>query len=223
LYKQEDLSIPGSIPPPAAPTEVMVALQHGQTEHYHASVPFGMNDFEIPGLATFTAPMPSSHSMRSFSQYDYDQPALTSFSTMPTPTRSYTAPSTSFSGLTPTSLNQDVFGSGASEIHSTPVTPITAIPFRTVPHHPIALQSDTPFRRSKYEIGDYVSLHTPFCQTSIFKKYEFPELQYSYILLTVYSSHYNPAHFRNPEFKPEQWQPDEYNTIDKSRKKSSST
>lgn len=151
----------------------MVALQHRQTEHYHASVPFGMNDFEIPGLATFPPPMPSSHAMRSFSQYDYDSPPVTSFASMPTPTRSYTAPTTSFGGLPPNSLHQDIFRPSTSEIHSTPVTPSTAMPpsLRSLPHHPMPLQSDTPFRRSKYEIGDYVSLHPPFCQTSIFKKY----------------------------------------------------
>jgi ubiquitin thioesterase protein OTUB1 len=40
--------------------------------------------------------------------------------------------------------------------------------------------------------------------------------------LTIPSSHYNTAHFNNPDFEPEQWTPEnDYAAADRPRKKSS--
>src|ERR1700761_6765749 len=90
LYKQEDIPVPMSISAPTGSNEIMVALNHAQTEHYHPNLPFAVNDFEIPGMALFpSSAMSSPMEMRQYSQYDYSQASLLPISSMSAPARSY--------------------------------------------------------------------------------------------------------------------------------------
>lgn len=77
-----------------------------------------------------------------------------------------------------------------------------------------------PFRPSAWELeADFMSAHSqlPFT-TSIFRKYVFSNRSQSLssLSLTPTSSHFNTAHFLNPDFQPEEWRPDDdYSTTAK--------
>jgi ubiquitin thioesterase protein OTUB1 len=181
LYKVEDTVV--SVPPPPTATDVMVNFQQSQTEQRFAGLPFEVNNFEIPGLATFPGGGPQS----------YD-----SFNFLPA-TSCYAAPTSSFT-MSPISPQvQEVYRSNGPEPASTY-------------HHPnglsraLSIQESLPFRRSKWEVETYAALqHGP--QT------------HNNVLSSVFkNSHYNPAHFSNPEFEPEQWLPEaDYVATDRSR------
>ncbi|OCL02684.1 cysteine proteinase [Glonium stellatum] len=92
--------------------------------------------------------------------------------------------------------------------HVNPTIPVES-PIGMSINSPMTIERGGPFRPSMYELepgfhsGQSHSL--PF-QTSIFR-----------------NSHYNTAHFLNPDFQPEEWTPDsEYVTSNRSRNKSSS-
>ena len=73
-----------------------------------------------------------------------------------------------------------------------------------------------PFRPSAWELEPEFAQATssmPF-QTSIFRKYvNIVSMMPLNALLTPCSSHFNTAHFLNPDFQPEEWHPeDEYIT-----------
>jgi hypothetical protein len=180
LYKQEDVSVPMSISAPTGNNEILVALNHAQTEHYHANLPFAVNDFEIPGMAIFPpSAMSGPMEMRQYGQYDYPQASLLPMSSMSGPARSYPAATTSFATMPATTIHQDMFRPINIPAEPQPppaVTPISGLPspLSSLPHHNVSLQSATPFRRSKWEVENFASLNgtiAPFCQTSIFKKY----------------------------------------------------
>jgi len=161
----------------------MVNFQHGQTEQRFANLPFEVNNFEIPGLATFPgAPQPYG-----------------GFNHIPA-TTCYTTPSSAFS-MTPIAPQiQDVYHSSAPEPQSTiPAYILTAGLTRAMGIH-----ESMPFRRSKWEVETYAAWNQGApqhnVQSSVFK-----------------NSHYNPAHYSNPEFEPEQWTPTDYVAPDRTR------
>lgn len=86
---------------------------------------------------------------------------------------------------------------------------------------PLAVERGGPFRPSMYELEPgfgFSNQAQPF-QTSIFRKYV-SYLPFDLPDLTLYSSHYNTAHFMNPDFQPEEWCPDgDYATGNKGRHK----
>ncbi|KAK1909231.1 hypothetical protein P3342_011310 [Pyrenophora teres f. teres] len=74
---------------------------------------------------------------------------------------------------------------------------------------PVGIERGGPFRPSMYELepGFGSSMQVQPFQTAIFR-----------------NSHFNTAHFMNPDFSPEQWNPDgEYATGNKGRHKSHSS
>lgn len=92
--------------------------------------------------------------------------------------------------------------------HVNPTIPIES-PINMPINSPTSIERGGPFRPSMYELEPrFHSGHShslPF-QTSIFR-----------------NSHYNTAHFLNPDFQPEEWSPEsEYVTSNRSRHKSSS-
>jgi hypothetical protein len=164
---------------PGGNNEIMVALNHAQTEHYHANLPFAVNDFEIPGMAIFPgSTMSSPMEMRQYGQYDYPQTSILPISSMSGPARSYPAATTSFATMPATTMHQEMFrpiNIPAEPQPAPAVTPISGLssPLTSLPLHSVSLQNATPFRRSKWEVENFASLHgtmAPFCQTSIFKK-----------------------------------------------------
>ena len=79
---------------------------------------------------------------------------------------------------------------------------------------PLAVESGGPFRPSMYQLEPgfgFSNQAQPF-QTSIFRKYVLRDTR-NVSALTYHSSHFNTAHFMNPDFQPEEWCPDgEYAT-----------
>ncbi|KAJ4362154.1 hypothetical protein N0V95_001502 [Ascochyta clinopodiicola] len=113
------------------------------------------------------------------------------------------------------------------QLDQTPITlpmhpaPPPAPPVSIERSAPLAVERGGPFRPSMYELEPnfgFSSQAQPF-QTSIFRKYVLPVV-HGVTELTPASSHYNTAHFMNPEFQPEEWCPDgEYATGNKGRHK----
>jgi ubiquitin thioesterase protein OTUB1 len=110
---------------------------------------------------------------------------------------------------------------------ATPPAPVESqLPI--VINRPLAIRRSEPFRPSAYELepsfGASQPSHMP-CQTSIFRKcVQSLVLTFlPYLADTTYSSHFNTAHYMNPDFHPEEWSPNqEYGPSHRSRNKSTS-
>ncbi|EME86592.1 uncharacterized protein MYCFIDRAFT_162177 [Pseudocercospora fijiensis CIRAD86] len=208
LYKPEDLPAP---PPPPAP--VPTYLQFGTQTHQEPAYDLGvsaMPDFlmTIPGMSYASQPpqawgMPSSYS----TDFTFSAPAPVSACTPAVQTPSAPAPQ-------PQSLpSQPVYVSGSSPTQLVPPpTQLThemairpaAMAQAHLGHHDLQSQlGGGPFRMSAYNYeADFMQATSqmPF-QTSIFR-----------------NSHFNQAHFLNPDFQPEQWDPEgEYTTASSSK------
>ncbi|CAK3776283.1 Hypothetical predicted protein [Lecanosticta acicola] len=203
LYKEEDLPAPPP-PQPAVPTYLQYASQS-----YEPVYDLGVSDFmtSIPGMSYANIPQGSWMSSTYGTGSDFfttQAPVQSCAQTVPTP--SAPAPQ-------PHVQSQPVYASA-----STP-TPMVAPPSH-MPHE-LAIRTSVPqaapgtsdlhssggpFRPSAWQLEpDFVSATSqmPF-QTSIFR-----------------NSHFNTAHFLNPDFQPEQWDPDdEYATTSSSGKSS---
>jgi len=158
-----------------------------------------VNDFEIPGMEMY--PSTSSGTMWQTypAQNDLTQQSFMSMSGISRPT----AEPTHYQGLTSGTMHQNYLGASTISMESRqPISPVTAVSPSSG-----SISGGNLFRPSKWEYQpNYASLNNTnnFCQTAIFK-----------------NSHFNPAHFNNPDFEPEQWSPDaDYNTGEKSRKRS---
>jgi hypothetical protein len=169
--------VPMPMPATANSSEVLVNLNHGQTEHYHANLPFAVNDFEIPGMAIFpTTTVSGTSSMRQYHQFDYPQSSMLPISSAPSQIRSsYPSVTNGYSNVPANSMHQDVFRPVSVPAKSQPppaITPVSAIPsgLPSFAHQSLSLQNATPFRRSKWEVENADSLASPVWQTSIFRK-----------------------------------------------------
>jgi len=164
LYKLEDL--PRRVrAPPTTQQDVLVALQHTSTEHYHSTVPFGLGDYELPGMSVYSGPnVPWSASP----QYDFVTPAVA-------PSMAEQVPRTV---STPNYASTPMISPLSSDYFSQPLPleqPPSSVPMQAQQsfHHPISVDRGGPFRHS---IWEYESNFTPApsfqstCQTSIFKK-----------------------------------------------------
>jgi hypothetical protein len=162
--------------------QVSVNLNHAQTEHYHANLPFAVNDFEIPGMAIFpTTTVPGTSPMRQYHQFEYPQTSMLPMSSTPAHIRSsYPGVTSGYSGLPANSMHQDVFRPVSVPAKAQPppvITPTSTVPpgLPSFAHQGLSLQSATPFRRSKWEVENADSFTSPVWQTSIFRKYVFQE------------------------------------------------
>ncbi|KAE9991116.1 hypothetical protein EG327_000413 [Venturia inaequalis] len=182
-------------PVPIQQQDILVALNYHSTEPIHQKIPFDMG-IELPGGSFFT---PQSVGWSGFQQYDF-APAPTTLqveSPRAAPTPSYAAPVVHAPEFTPQAV---------------PITP-PAVTTLGIPHHPVhhpPIDRGGPFRPSVWEYETNIAPSAPdpsLCQTAIFRK----------------SSHYNTAHFNNPDFEPVQWQPgnDYHQPGDRGRKRSS--
>ncbi|KXT00572.1 hypothetical protein AC578_5219 [Pseudocercospora eumusae] len=213
LYKPEDLPAP---PPPPAP--VPTYLQFGTQTHQEPAYDLGvsaMPDFlmTIPGMSYASQPqqawgMPSSYS----TDFNFSTPAPASACTPAVQTPSAPAPQ-------PQPMpSQPVYVSGSSPpqmvppptqlTHEMAIRPAAAMAHAHIGHHDLQSQlGGGPFRMSAWNYEpDFMQATSqmPF-QTSIFR-----------------NSHFNQAHFLNPDFQPEQWDPEgEYTTASSSSSKSS--
>ncbi|KAE9976728.1 hypothetical protein EG328_002443 [Venturia inaequalis] len=181
-------------PVPIQQQDILVALNYHSTEPIHQKIPFDMG-IELPGGSFFT---PQSVGWSGFQQYDF-APAPTTLqveSPRAAPTPSYAAPV----------VHAPEFTSQA-----VPITP-PAVTTLGIPHHPVhhpPIDRGGPFRPSVWEYETNIAPSAPdpsLCQTAIFR-----------------NSHYNTAHFNNPDFEPVQWQPgnDYHQPGDRGRKRSS--
>lgn len=167
---------------------------------------------ELPGGSFYT---PSTVGWSGFQQYDF-APAPTTLqveSPRAATTPSYAAPVVHAPEFTPQAV---------------PITP-PAVTTLGIPHHPAhhpPIDRGGPFRPSVWEYETNIAPSAPhpsLCQTAIFRKYVLliPSRVIPYANL-LRSSHYNTAHFNNPDFEPEQWQPgnDYHQPGDRGRKRS---
>ncbi|KAF2433008.1 cysteine proteinase [Tothia fuscella] len=195
LYKLEDLPQQAALPFNPAPQNVFVALNHTSTETTHHKIAFELDNIEIPGMSFYPGP---NMGWSNFPQYDFSPVSV------PYPHSS--------SRSLPTPSYAPVPVAHAPEYYTTSVTvPPPSVAPVTLPHHPAPhapIDRVGPFRPSIWEYETNfapAAPHLPLCQTAIFR-----------------NSHYNTAHFNNPDFEPEQWQPDsEYGHTERPRKKSS--
>jgi ubiquitin thioesterase protein OTUB1 len=185
LYRPQAVAAP----PPPAPThtDVLVNFQHSQTEQRFAGLPFEVNNFEIPGLATFPGSAPQPYG---------------NFNFLPTAS-CYAAPTSSFT-MSPISPQvQEVYRSNPPP---PPPEPASAYHPPTGLSQALGIQESLPFRRSKWEVETYAAWQ------------QGPQAQHNVLSSVFKNSHYNPAHFSNPEFEPEQWLPEaDYVATDRSR------
>lgn len=155
LYKAEDLVTTKSISQ-TQQQDVLVALNHSQSETLHHRTPFHAEALEIPGLSFFQ-PAPASWG-QGIGQYDFApspmSPAIASPRTAVTP--SYPS--------VPSVPVHDMY------FQSTPMQQ-SAMATMTLPHHPLVAR-ETPFRPSAWEYTMEMNHapHQSLCQTAIFRK-----------------------------------------------------
>ena len=179
----------------------------------------------IPGM--YSAPLGQRWPSVS---YDFD-PSPTPQPQM-TPVQPY-APTPTTSTAVPNSHQEYMAHHNPPSHHSLPLDqPPVTLPIHPPPPPPVSIERSPltierggPFRPSIYELEPGFAsgqVHTLPFQTSQFRKYV-PISSSAVELLTRSSSHYNTAHFLNPDFQPEEWSPDtEYGTGNKGRHKSTS-
>jgi ubiquitin thioesterase protein OTUB1 len=196
---------------PIQQQDILVALNYHSTEPIHQKIPFDMG-IELPGGSFYT---PSTVGWSGFQQYDF-APAPTTMqveSPRAAPTPSYAAPVVHAPDFTPQAV---------------PITP-PAVTTLGIPHHSThhpPIDRGGPFRPSVWEYETNIAPSAPhpsLCQTAIFRKYVFQLIEAIHDTNLLRSSHYNIAHFNNPDFEPEQWQPgnDYHQPGDRGRKRSS--
>ena len=206
------LYMPLDLPPASVPAAVPTYLQYESQPHHEPVYDLGVSDFMtmIPGMS-YANPHQSWMSNSGYAGSDFFTP--TQHCTQPAATPSAPAsqpqmqPQPVYVPATPTPL----------------VSPPTQMPqelaIRTVPHatmppHPGPQhQLGGPFRPSAWELEpDFIqaACHVPF-QTSIFRKYvsSCTVIKLELYILMSSSSHFNTAHFMNPDFQPEEWRPDD--------------
>ncbi|KAF2192580.1 cysteine proteinase [Zopfia rhizophila CBS 207.26] len=219
LYKAEDVPQPAQQPQPVPtqpPLQVAIA---GYAEDF---VPMSSNMSEVMTMIPGMYPTGLGQRWPSVS-YDYNPNPAPQPQMPPVPTY---APTQTPTAQVPSSHQDYVSPVHASHVnqhnppshHSIQLEPPATLPIHPPPvpppitierGTPITIERGGPFRPSMYELepgfhsGQSHSL--PF-QTSIFR-----------------NSHYNTAHFLNPDFQPEEWSPDaEYATGNRGRHKSTS-
>jgi ubiquitin thioesterase protein OTUB1 len=164
LYKLEDL--PRSVrAPPATQQDVLVALQHTSTEHYHATVPFPLSDYELPGMSVYSGP---NMGWSASPPYDFVAAAVSPSMADQVP-RSVSTPNYAPTPMI-SPLSSDYF---PQPLHLE--QPASSMPIQTQQsfHHPISVDRGGPFRHSRWEYENNFAPAPSFqsaCQTSIFKK-----------------------------------------------------
>ncbi|KAK4495406.1 hypothetical protein PRZ48_013737 [Zasmidium cellare] len=194
LYKPEDLPAP---PPPPAATAVPTYLQYGSS--HDPVYDLGVSDFmtSIPGMSYANLSQPGWMSSSYASGVDFlNTPAPVQACTQALPTPSAPAPQPQISSqpvYVPASTPSQMVPPPTQMPHELAIRTSVAQP--SLAHNDFQHQlSIGPFRASAWQYEpDFVSATSqmPF-QTSIFR-----------------NSHFNTAHFLNPEFQPEQWDPDD--------------
>ncbi|KAF2270788.1 cysteine proteinase [Lojkania enalia] len=215
LYKAEDIPTPVQQPVPTqAPLQVALA---GYTDEF---VPMSQNMADVMTLIPGMYPTGLGQRWPSVS-YDYNtspapQPQIAAVPAYPTAPTPATPVSTSHQEyVTPVRANPVSHHNPAAH-HGLQLEPPVTLPIHPPPPPPpmtlertpsMPIERGGPFRPSMYELepgfGAGRSHSLPF-QTAIFR-----------------NSHYNTAHFLNPDFQPEEWSPDaEYATGNRGRHKS---
>ena len=212
------LYMPQDLPPSSVPAAVPTYLQYASQPHHEPVYDLGVSDFMtmIPGMS-YANPHQGWMSSSSYGSSDFfatPGPVQQCTQAMPTPSAPAPQPQlqhqTVYLPATPTQL----------------VPPPNSMPqdlaIRTVPHATMQQhngfqpQPTGPFRPSAWELEpDFVQATSQVqFQTSIFRKYvRHTPFELSAASLTLQSSHFNTAHFLNPDFQPEEWHPeDEYVT-----------
>ncbi|KAF2741414.1 cysteine proteinase [Polyplosphaeria fusca] len=218
LYKVEDVASPmlqqQQPVPTQAPLQVNLA---GYTDEF---VPMSSNMPDIMTMIPGLYPSGIGQRWPSLS-YDCDpnpvpQPQITPVSAYaPTPTPAAPVASSHQEYITPVRASHISYHNPPSN-HiqlqppvNIPMHPAPPQPSLSIDRGPAIVERGGPFRPSMYELepgfGSGQPHSLPF-QTSIFR-----------------NSHYNTAHFLNPDFQPEEWSPDsEYATGNRGRHKSTS-
>ena len=163
LYKLEDL--PQRVrAPPATQQDVLVALQHTSTEHYHSTVPFGLSDYELPGMSVYSGP---TMGWSASPQYDFATAAVAP------PMAEHVPRSVSTPNYAPTPMISPL----SSEYFPQPLPleqPPSSMSMQAQQSfHPISVDRGGPFRHSIWEYESNFAPAPSFqsaCQTSIFKK-----------------------------------------------------
>ncbi|KAF2202231.1 cysteine proteinase [Delitschia confertaspora ATCC 74209] len=208
LYKAEDIEVQQPIPSQAP---LHVALAAGYTDDF-VPMDSSMSDVMtmIPGL------YPTGLGQRwPSAPYDYDPIPTPQPQPQVAPVPTYAPPPTAVAPV-PTSHQEYATPVPSSHVnhqhhsthHGIQLQPPVSLSLNHPPP-PLTIERGGPFRPSMYELEPGFhsgQQHTLPFQTSIFR-----------------NSHYNTAHFLNPDFQPEEWSPDaEYSTSSRSRHKSSS-
>ncbi|EME38717.1 hypothetical protein DOTSEDRAFT_75461 [Dothistroma septosporum NZE10] len=206
LYKPEDLPAPPPPPPAPVPTYLQFA-----TQAFEPVQDLGVSEWmtSIPGMSYANMSQSSSWTSSNFSSgadfFNTPAPVSSCAPAVPTPPP---APATqphvqSQAMYVPSSTPTQMVPPPTQMPHEMAIR--TSVPQHTLGHPDLPHQlSGGPFRPSVWQLEpDFVQATSsmPF-QTSIFR-----------------NSHFNTAHFLNPEFQPEQWDPDdEYATAASSTK-----
>ncbi|ORY19742.1 peptidase C65 Otubain-domain-containing protein [Clohesyomyces aquaticus] len=212
LYKAEDVQQPLPVPS-QAPLQVALA---GYTDEF---VPMASNMPDVMTLIPGMYPTGIGQRWPSVS-YDYNstpapQPQMTPVPTYaPAPTPASSVASSHQEYVTPVHASH-VNHHNPPTHHSIQLEPPVTLPIHPPPPMTIerapqmTVERGGPFRPSMYELEPGFHSGQPHAlpfQTSIFR-----------------NSHYNTAHFLNPDFQPEEWSPDaEYATGNRGRHKSTS-
>lgn len=232
LYKAAD--VPQQPIPTQPPLQVQLASNFDDFVPQATASHFGDVMNMIPG-------MPSAGFGQKWASLSYDfSPSPTSQPQI-TPVQPYPSVATPATSVSSSHLD---FMMPSHSNHASQYTPTShhglhldqpsmTLPIHSAPPPPVSLERTTsltverggPFRPSMYELEPgfgSVMQAQPF-QTSIFRKWV-RTLAHEYSSLTPASSHFNTAHFLNPDFQPEEWSPDgEYTTGNKGRHKSHSS
>ncbi|KAF2003808.1 cysteine proteinase [Amniculicola lignicola CBS 123094] len=215
LYKAEDFAPPAQQQPIPTQPPLQVALA-GYTEEF---VPMASHLSDVMTLIPGMYPPALGQRWPSLS-YDYNSsPApVPTYAPAPTPAAPVTSSHQDFASPVHASYAHH----GAHSHHGIHLEPPVTLPIHPPPPMsldrgpPLTLERTAPverggpFRPSVYELepgfGGCGQPHAMPFQTSIFR-----------------NSHYNTAHFLNPDFQPEEWSPDtEYATGNRGRHKSTS-
>jgi len=216
LYKAEDVAQPIQHQQPALPQQPLHVAMANYTDEF---VPTASN---VADVMTMIPGMYSAGLGSRWSSLSYD------FSPNPAP-QAHVTPAQSYASVatpaTPVSSHLDfvtsIHSTSASQydppsVHSIHLDqPPVSLPMHPAPPPvsieraaPMAAERGGPFRPSMYELepGFGSSMQVQPFQTSIFR-----------------NSHYNTAHFLNPEFQPEEWCPEGEYVGNKGRHKSHSS
>lgn len=161
LYKAEDVARVAPLPPVSTHQDVMVALQHHSTEHFHHRTAYQQEPtIEIPGMSFYPGPQ-GGWPPAFCSPYDAAPSPISP--SIPSPRAAVTP---SYPGV-PSVHSHDVY------IPSVPMAQ-QVMPTITIAHHrgpPI--DRGGPFRPSMWELETNFASpghHPPLCQTAIFRK-----------------------------------------------------